>query len=140
MADPVIELTIDPDRAFYIVVKARELGVKDAPAGPDPASNPADDHAAAVLEDVPGNHAFAELPEAIATLGQQEQFDLLVLTWIGRGDYGVEEWAAVRAQAAGMGHEHIARYLAQTPLLADYLAEGLSAVGFAMGDFDRSRL
>ena len=44
-------LTISPETVCFIIVKAREFDAKDVVTEPDPASNPAADRDAAVLED-----------------------------------------------------------------------------------------
>jgi hypothetical protein len=37
------ELTISPEKAFFIIVKAREFNEKVEPSEPDPGSNTSDD-------------------------------------------------------------------------------------------------
>jgi hypothetical protein len=48
-------LAISPDKVCYIVLKAREFGVKDVVTEPDTGSNPIDDKGIAVLEDARGH-------------------------------------------------------------------------------------
>jgi hypothetical protein len=45
--------------------------------------------------------------------------------WVGRGDYSLEEWDEALTFAEENWTDHTAGYLIGTPLLADYLAEGL---------------
>ena len=40
-----------------------------------------------------------------------EQIDLVALTWVGRGDGGVEDWSELRAEAARAHNRHTASYL-----------------------------
>jgi hypothetical protein len=47
---PLPVLTITPERAFAILLKARQFDVKIPQTDPDSGSNPSDDHA---LEDYP---------------------------------------------------------------------------------------
>jgi hypothetical protein len=47
--DPSDELTISPETAFFIIVKAREFDEQVAPTDPDSGSNPTDDRAVDVL-------------------------------------------------------------------------------------------
>jgi hypothetical protein len=51
------------------------------------------------------------------------------LTWLGRGDGGVEDWSELRAEAARAHNRHTAGYLLGIPLLADYLGEASSLLG-----------
>ena len=50
---------------------------------------------------------------------------------LGRGDYAVGEWASALALARERWTEHAAEYLIGTPLLADYLTEGLDQLDAA---------
>jgi hypothetical protein len=45
------QLTISPEQAFYIIVKAREFDEQVEPTDPDSGSNPADDREVDVLEE-----------------------------------------------------------------------------------------
>ncbi len=50
---------------------------------------------------------------------------LVALMWMGRGDYSIDEWEDAIEQAKDQWTDHTAEYLISTPLLSDYLAEGL---------------
>ena len=65
-----------------------------------------------------------------------ERIDLVALMWMGREDSTPEEWEQVRAEAARAHNSHTARYLAGTPLLADYLANGLESLGYAVAELE----
>ncbi len=67
-----------------------------------------------------------------------EQLDLLALTWLGRGDF--DTFAEARQEAECLEDVHAARYLIGTPLLGDYLEEGLSSLGISLEDFEINRL
>jgi hypothetical protein len=45
------QLTLSPEQAFYIIVKAREFDEQVEPTDPDSGSNPADDREVDVLEE-----------------------------------------------------------------------------------------
>ena len=51
--------------------------------------------------------------------------------WLGRGDFDPREWHDALAQARQIHNAHEASYLIGTPLLADYLEEGIAALGSA---------
>jgi len=55
---------------------------------------------------------------------------------MGRDDYASEEWSQVRAEAARAHNRHTARYLAGTPLLADYLSSGLDTLGYSVAQLE----
>jgi hypothetical protein len=49
--------------------------------------------------------------------------------WVGRGDYRAEEWQRALADARDRWNERTAEYLIGTPLLSDFLTEGLDRLG-----------
>ena len=61
----------------------------------------------------------------------------LALMWLGRGDYDAESWSEALQQARQTQSASETDYLLGTPLLADYLAEGVSALGLSLEDFQR---
>lgn len=133
-------LTISPESVCYIIIKAREFDVKVPPVEEDAASNPTDDLQRDILEDFADDPTREELRAAIVALNEDEQLDLLALMWLGRGDYGVEEWQAARDQAAAIRHKHVARYLMGTPLVGDFLEEGLNLLGYSCDDMAERHL
>ena len=73
--------------------------------------------------------AYNELKAAIDNLNEEERFGLVALMWIGRGTYGPEEFEKARSDARGSDNKHTAEYLIDTPLLPDYLEEGMIQMG-----------
>lgn len=132
------ELAISAEKAFYIIVKAREFDEEVAPTDPDTGSNPTDDSEVDVLESDGDNPTLQELEGALATLNIDEQLDLLALTWLGRGDFPSFEQA--RQQAEDVRDKHIPSYLIGTPKLGDYLEEGLARLGVSLEEFELNRL
>jgi hypothetical protein len=132
------ELSISPERVFFIIVKAREFDEQVALSDPDSGSNPADDREIDVLEEEADNPVVQELQSAFDGLNVDEQLDLLALTWLGRGDFST--FAEARREAEGLTEVHAARYLIGTPKLGDYLEEGLSQLGHSLEDFEVNRL
>ena len=133
-------LTIGPETVCYIIVKAREFGVKVEPEDLDAGSNPSDDHDVDVLEDFADDPTLEELSSALEALNDDESLDLVALAWIGRGDYTAEDWGEAREQAAEIPVKDRPRYLIGTPLLGDYLEEGLSEFGYSCEDVEVERL
>lgn len=124
-------LSIDPGVIGYIIVKAREFDEETAPEELESGSNAADDKMVGVLEDRSDNPTYQELMSALESLNEDQLIDLVALMWLGRGDYEAEEWKSVRAEAAGARTRHTPSYLMGTPLLGDYLEEGLAKLGYA---------
>lgn len=61
-------------------------------------------------------------------LNEDESYDLVALMWIGRGTYGLDEFQEARKVAQEEATQSTSDYLLGTPLLADFLEEGLNAV------------
>jgi hypothetical protein len=133
-------LTIPLEKLAYIVAKAREFDAEVPPVNEDSGSNPSDDAERDVLEFGANNPTFQELTDAIDSLSDRERVELLALTWLGRGDYTKEEWTAVLEEAHRIHDERETQYLVGTPLLADYLEEGLSQLGYSLEDFEIGRM
>jgi hypothetical protein len=138
--EDVSPLTISPEKVCFIIIKAREFDVKEQVNDPDPGSNPSDDKEAAVLEDQEDDPVVEELTSLINSLSEDEQIDLVTLAWLGRGDYAASDWAEVREEATRAHNERTASYLLGTPMLGDFLEEGLSMLGYSCEEFETDRL
>jgi len=138
--EPSPPLTISPEKVCFIIVKAREFDAKDVLTEPDPGSNPSDDMEAAVLEEHEDDPVAEEISSLINSLSEDEQIDLVALTWLGRNDYSLAGWPTVRAEAAREHNERTASYLLGMPLLSDFLEEGLSILGYSCEEFEIGRL
>ena len=133
-------LTISPEKVCFIIIKAKEFDAKDAVTESDPGSNPSDDKDMAVLEDHEDDPVVEELTSLINSLSEDEQVDLVALAWLGRDDYSANDWSTVRAEAARAHNERTADYLLGTPLVGDFLEEGLSLLGYSCEEFEIGRL
>jgi Protein of unknown function (DUF3775) len=133
-------LTISPEKVCFIIIKAREFDAKDEVTEPDPGSNPSDDKDAAILEDHADDPVVEELTSLINSLSEDEQIDLVALAWLGRDDYTASDWPAVREEAARAHNERTADYLLGTPLVGDFLEEGLSMLGYSCAEYEIGRL
>jgi hypothetical protein len=118
----------------------REFDVKDVVSNPDEGSNASDDAMVSVLEDRADDPVGQELRGFIGALTLDEQVDLVTLTWLGRGDGGIEDWDQLRAEALSAHNRRTSSYLLGIPLLADYLEEGLSQLGLSCEEFEVGRL
>jgi hypothetical protein len=134
------KLTISPEKVCFIIIKAREYDAKDEVTEEDPGSNPTDDFEAEVLEDHGDDPVEEELTALVNSLSVDEQADLVALMWLGRDDSTVDDWAALREEAVRAHNERTAEYLLGTPLLGDFLEEGLSKLGYSCEDYEINRL
>jgi hypothetical protein len=107
---------------------------------PDPGSNPADDGEREILEDYADDPTLLELRSAIDDLNEDEVVDLIALAWLGRGDYGKEDWQEATALARERHKRHSADYLIGIPTLGDFLEDGLDMVDRSCEDFEIGRL
>jgi hypothetical protein len=133
-------LSISPEEVCFIIVKAREFDVKDIVTEPDPASNATDDAMLSVLEDHRDDPTYLELRSFINALTEDEQIDLVTLTWLGRGDGTIDDWDQLRSEAARLHNARTAAYLLGKPMLADHVEEGLSQLDCSCEEFEKGRL
>jgi hypothetical protein len=124
-----IELALPLDKLCNIISLAREFDVKTPSSDPAASATEDDDIALATLEDRPADPAEAELRQLIHDLSEDAQLDVVALTWLGRGDRALADWAELRRSAAEQATTPTAKYLMGIPLLADYLSAGLAALG-----------
>ncbi len=127
-------LSINPSIVCEIILHAREYQAKEPSTFPDEASNPVDDDEAEVLADAPGDLTYDELQTTIRDLEPDQQIELVALMWLGRGDYEVAEWEACRAEAEANWNGRTAEYLLSTPLVPEYLSEGLHLLDYDCGE------
>ena len=133
-------LSISSEKVCFIIIKAREYDVKDVVTEPDPGSNAADDGMIEVLEDHRDDPVAQEIRGFIRAMTEDEQIDLVTLTWLGRGDGTIEEWDDLRGEAERAHNNRTASYLLGIPLLADYLEEGLAQFGLSCDEEDLQHL
>ena len=73
----------------------------------------------------------------IRGLNEDEQIDLVALTWLGRGDGELGDWDDIRGEASRAHNRRTAQYLMRIPLLGDYLEEALAQLGHSVEEFER---
>lgn len=134
MLDTAPNLSISPEKLCFIIAKAREFDVKDVVTDPDDASNPTDDAMLAVLEDHPDDPVLQELTGFIGALSEDEQIDLVALSWLGRGDGTIDDWDDLRAEASRAHNRRTASYLLGMPLLSNHLEDALAQFGISCED------
>ena len=136
-------LEIAPEKVAHVIIKAREFDAKDPVTEPDTGSNPTDDKMIAVLEDHGDDPVAEELTSFVSSLSEDEQIDLVALAWLGRDSNTIDDWQALRQEAARAHSSrttHTVNYLLGMPLVSDYLEEGLSLFGLSCEDYEINRL
>ena len=93
-----------------------------------------------VLEDFGADSSKVELTAFISGLNEDEQADLIALTWIGRGTYTPEQFDEAVATARAERTTPTETYLLGIPLLGDYLSEGLEQMGISSGAAEETLL
>lgn len=128
-----MELNLPLETLAWIIVKAREVNVKDADTSD---GDDYDDGEGSVLEDRGGDPSEAELRSWISDLTDTEQAELVALFWLGRGDGEAEEFEELVAQARSARVGPTDKYLLGYPLLADLLEEGLDKLGIDVSEVE----
>lgn len=135
VAKPTPQLTLSPEAAFFIVLKAREFHMKVEEVDPNEGSNPMDDGNIDVLEFNPGDTVREELVSAIDSLNEDERLDLIALIWIGRGDFTLGEWGEAREDARRIDPSQASAYVLGLPTVSNYLEDGLALFGFLISGY-----
>jgi hypothetical protein len=117
------------DKVCELILRVREIDMKGETGDSESGSNPFDDGGADVLTGSVDDATEAEVRDVLAGLNDDERFDLVALTWIGRGDFEAEDWASAVRTAREREALSTADYLLGIPNLADLLDEGLASIG-----------
>lgn len=123
-------IDLNPETVCSIIERAREFHAKEQVSIPEAPTSPSDDWARQVLADHVDDFSYQEVVSAIRDLEPDQQICLVALMWLGRGDFSIDEWDDALAQARDAYNGRSAEYLMATPLVADYLEEGLDAHGY----------
>ncbi len=119
-------LTIPLSTLGWISVKAREFDGKDVDTD-DPGDD--SDNPLGVLEDRADDPTFDELTSWISDLTDSQKAELVAIFWLGRDDGDASDFAGLLEEARSQQGKSTARYLLGSPLLGDYLEEGLERLG-----------
>lgn len=129
---------INTEKVCFVIVKARELEAEEEGAQPD-SSNASDDKFVSVLTEEAFSPVRRELVDFIEAMDEDEQAELVALTWLGRGDFTVDEWDSGVAQARERRKGPTSTYLLGIPLLASYLEGGLDEFDESCEGFEEDR-
>lgn len=131
------ELAIPIETVAWIILKAREFDMKDPATearDQDDGNNPL-----GVLEDRQDDATVTELGNWIVDLNDDALAELVAIMWLGRSEVeDITTFPALVEQAQGeQGHgRNTVSYLLGTPLLGDYLEEGLEKLGVDTTDLE----
>ncbi len=121
-------LSIPLSTIGWIIVKAREFDVKEdanIEPGDDDGDNPL-----GVLEHRPDDATAQALRSWINDLTDTQKAELVALFWLGRDGEDPDDFPElVRTARAEQHRRGTARYLLGSPLLGDYLEDGLETLG-----------
>jgi hypothetical protein len=128
-------LTIPLNTLGWIIVKAREFDVKDVDTDDanDDTGNPM-----GVLEDRGDDPTQDELTSWISDLTDSQKAELVALFWLGRDDGDADDFPDLVAHARREQGKSTSRYLLGSPLLGDYLEEGLETLGVDTSELESS--
>lgn len=124
-------LNVNPETVCFLISRARIFHSKEDVVMPDVPDSPADDWALQAMADHTGDAVFQEFKATIDDLEPDQQQAVVALMWIGREEFSADEWDTALAEAANEWNESTAEYLIAHPQLADYLLDGLDALGYS---------
>ena len=133
--DDEVDLGVSLETVATVVDLARALQGKEE-TDAEQATEDANSEAA-LLQETPDDMTEDSLRQFIDGLNEDEQASLIALAWIGRGDYGAEDWDEARSLAAERNQSDAAAYLMDMDMLGDLLAEGVAAFGISIEDVER---
>ena len=121
-------LNINSETVCFLIERAREFQLQQSDIRSDNDSRDSDtlgrDASAEVYDP-----AYRDFKTTIEDLEPDQQVEVVAMMWLGRGDFSIEEWPQALQQAGDSWNRRTAEYLIGTPLMADYLLEGLQAHG-----------
>ena len=123
-------IDLNPDIVVHIAELVRGFQTYASLADAEPPASPPLDDAVEQLAPWSTDPTYVDLKNAIDDLEPDQQVTLIALMWLGRGDYSIEQWDDTLQHAAEVIGKTTAEYLIATPLLADYLLEGLNQHGY----------
>ncbi|MEX2353351.1 MAG: DUF3775 domain-containing protein [Gammaproteobacteria bacterium] len=125
----MINLDLNSETVCRLIALAREFHAQEEVVIPEEPGNPGDDWARQVLASHGDDATFQEFKSIVLDLEPDQQYQLVVLMWLGRGDYSMDEWPEAIEYAAENSSPATAQYLIAHPMVAEYLTDGLQIFG-----------
>jgi hypothetical protein len=123
-------INLNPETVARIAEHARDFQVSTSMEMDDSPVPPFDASGIEEPTEWHGDPGYAELKTVIDDLEPDQQATIVALMWLGRGDYEFDDWDQALKYAREAEGVSTSDYLIATPLLADYLMEGLSLHGY----------
>jgi len=134
---------IKPEAVCHVIFKARILhGSEGIAEETDEMEVPAEELLEKVAENIEVHEehehdpVYNELKTFLAELLPEEQYELIALAWLGRGDGFKDDWEGLRRLAQERHTQHTPEYLLGMPQLADYLEDALEQFDISCEDFE----
>lgn len=121
-------LDLNPETVEQIIDRAHQFQTSDGAAEDVDDDTPDIDSLVDTSIQDPDDPVYLELKAAIDDLEPDQQVSLVALMWLGRGDFSIDDWDQALHRAGEEWNDRTADYLLRTPLLADYLSEGLEQI------------
>lgn len=140
----IVTLSIAPETACFLIARLREYDALDMAPEPAEDASPLDQEDIEEVQEqgnaYKADPLYQELASFIGDLSVDEKVDLVTLMWLGRDSLSVADWPDLRRDAEDAHNARTLSYLLGTPMAADYLQEGLAALGFSCEDAAEERL
>lgn len=124
------ELAIDPEQICEFAARLRSVAGREPRASASDPTSGDDSIMARILEEE-DDATLPELKDFIAAQSRQGQATLLVLLWLGRGDYAVEELGEAATEAYALLDRGDADFELDGELTPSHIEAGLDALGFS---------
>jgi hypothetical protein len=123
------ELRINPDKVCEFLEAAREVAGKVPATTGDKTSSGDDSPLKFMEDDGAGDPIRQQMVEFVGGLNVDEQVDLLALIYLGRGDFGLDEWDDALVEAGDRIGAGDADFMIGDRALPAYLGDALDAFG-----------
>ncbi|MGB5335357.1 MAG: DUF3775 domain-containing protein [Woeseiaceae bacterium] len=121
----MVELDLNSDTVRQIINLALEFHTQDDVTFDEEPAVADEFWSGQMVQNFAGDSYYQELKRVIDDLEPDQQMSLVALMWLGRGDFSADEWELALKGAEESWSDHTADYLIGTPLLPDYLGDGL---------------
>ena len=119
------EIDLNRETIQFLIDRSREFHTRDDVSFDEEPDVDDEDWSQQVSTSFASDPYYQELKTTIEDLEPDQQITLVALMWVGRGDFASSEWADAQKEAAESWTTNTADYLIGTPMLSDYLAEGV---------------
>ncbi len=127
-------LDVNPETVCHLITLARDFQTQDVQDIDEKGIELDENMLSNASDNEEHDYTQLEIKSRIEELEPDQQVNLTALMWLGRGDFSVDEWDKALEEAGDSWNERSAEYLIGTPLVADYLEEGLNLLGYSCED------